>query len=196
MTLSTNNAYQNHIKWIFWGTVLSCIPTPSGIAGSISTSLCMLLVLTGCVSLVRFSNYFLRSVWLISASIFITISFAVLPFFPGVLSFPFTKYAILLLEALSVICSLFGDYCICSGFAEVAARRNQVRLQNYCILRRNILFLCNVALSLCAFLLALFHSTVATVLLIVLAVLSVAISLYYCHILQVVKRLSSYVESK
>ena len=196
MMLSTNNAYQNHIKWIFWGTALSCIPTPSGTAGSLSTLLCLLLVLTGCVSLAHFSNYFLRSVWMISASIVITTSFTILPFFPEILSLSFTKYAILVLEALSVACSICGDYYICSGFAQVAARRNQVRLRNYCILRRNILLFCNIIISLCAFLLAFVHSLVATILLIILAVLSVVVSLYYCHMLQVVKRLSSYVDSK
>lgn len=194
MMQPANNAYQNHIKWIFWGTALSCIPTPSGTTGSIATILCMLLVLTGCVSLARFSHHFLRSVWMISVSILITAGFAILPLFPWLLAAPFTKYAILILEALSVIFSILADFYICSGFAQVAARRNQIRLHNYCILRRDILMICNVIISLLAFLLAFFHILIATILLIVLAILSIMVSLYYCHMLQVVRRLSSYAE--
>lgn len=196
MTSPANNAYQNHIKWIFWGTALSCIPTPSGIAGSISTLLCMMLVFTGCVSLMRFSNFFLRSMWTLTVSILITLLFVVLPFFPTILALSNTKYFIICLEIVSVACSIASDYYICSGMAQVAARRSQFRLRDYCITRRSILLLCNIFISTCAFLVAMFHSVYSSVLLIILALLSILVSLYYCHMLYVVKRLSSYAEAK
>lgn len=196
MTVSANNAYQNHIKWIFWGTALSCIPTPSGVFGSISTLLCMALVLTGCVALINFSAYFLRSVWTLAVAITITLSFNLLPFFPSILGFSSTKYIILGLEIISVACSIASDYYICSGMAQVAARRHQRRLYRYCIARRKILLICNIFISLGAFLTATFHSMVASVVLIILAVLSVLLSLYYCHMLHTVQRLSSYTETK